>query len=197
VRIPFQSVPDDVVRATLEAEGVTPDAAAQAAEAAAGDLERARLLATDPALAQRRAAFAAVPHRLDGTGTRVVALVDELLGLIDAAAEPLKRRHAHELADLEARVAQMGERGAGRSAMQERHKRELRRQRTDELRAGLATIAGVYRDRLVAGAEGRRALEDAQAVSRIHDALEALERNPNEPLLLQALLLELPALGAG
>jgi len=33
-------------------------------------------------------------------------------------------------------------------------------------------------------------------VKRIHDALEALDRNPNEQLLLQALLLELPALRA-
>ena len=31
------------------------------------------------------------------------------------------------------------------------------------------------------------------AVHRIHDAAEALERNPNEPLLLQALLWSLPA----
>ena len=36
--------------------------------AAHGDLERARVLATDPALAERRAAFAEAPHELDGTG---------------------------------------------------------------------------------------------------------------------------------
>ena len=63
-----------------------------------------------------------------------------------------------------------------------------------EIRSGLATMAGVYRDRLVEGVAGRRALDDAEAVARIHHALEALERNPNEPLLIQALLLALPAL---
>ena len=32
------------------------------------------------------------------------------------------------------------------------------------------------------------------AVTRIHSALEAMERNPNETLLLQSLLLDLPSL---
>ena len=36
----------------------------------------------------------------------------------------------------------------------------------------------------------------AEAVHDIHRAVEALERNPNEALLLQALLLELPSLAA-
>ncbi|MEY4174384.1 MAG: hypothetical protein RI900_1549, partial [Actinomycetota bacterium] len=40
----------------------------------------------------------------------------------------------------------------------------------------------------------RRPDSVAAAVQRIHRALEALDRNPNEPLLLQALLLELPSL---
>jgi len=194
VRIPFAAIHDDVIAATLMGEAVTADRARDAATAAAGDLDRARLLASDPALSRRRAAFASVPGRLDGTGYRVTALTDELLGLIDAASEPLKARQATELADLEARVAQLGERGAGRKVMDDRHKRELRRHRTDELRAGLGTMAGAYRDRLVQGVAGRRGEDDVQAVSRIHAALESLERNPNETLLLQALLLSLPAL---
>jgi len=194
VRVTFAALSDDVVMAALIAEGIAEATAKEAAASAAGDLERARLLATDPKLSERRAAFATVPGRLDGTGTRVAALADELLGMIDAAAEPLKARHARELADLERRVAQMGERGAGRKPMEEHHKREMRRHRTDEIRAGLGTMAGVYRDRLVDGVAGRRALDDADAVARIHRALEALERNPNEPLLLQSLLLALPAL---
>jgi DNA polymerase-3 subunit delta' len=194
VRVPFRVLPDDVVAAALRADGISDRVALEAALAAAGDLDRARLLATDPGLFERRAAFASVPARLNGSGTRAAQLTDELLGLIDAAAEPLKARHARELADLEIRVAQTGERGAGRKTTDDRHKRELRRHRTDELRAGLGTIAAAYRDRLVNGVEGRRGLEDAEAVDHILRALEALERNPNETLLMHALLLSLPAL---
>jgi DNA polymerase-3 subunit delta' len=192
VRVPFRAVPDQLVADALIADGISGHIALEAARAAAGDLDRARLLATDSELFQRREAFASVPHRVDGTGARVVKVTEELLGLIDTAAAPLKARQANEAAELEIRVSQTGERGSGRKSMEDRHKRELRRHRTDELRAGLSAIAGTYRDRLVQGVEGRRGMEDAEAVDRIMEAIEHLERNPNESLLLQGLLLSLP-----
>lgn len=193
VRIEFATLSDDVVREALEADGVGAATAAMAAAAAHGDLTRARLLATDPGLMQRRSAFADVPARLDGTGNTAMRVSAELMGLIEAAAEPLSVRQAAEVTELEARVAAMGERGSGRKQLEERHKRELRRHRTDELRSGMAVVAGSYRDALV---QGHLARPDsvATAVQRIHRAIEALDRNPNENLLLQALLLELPSL---
>ena len=42
--------------------------------------------------------------------------------------------------------------------------------------------------------EGRQAAALAAAVFDVHGAIEALERNPNEALLLQSLLLRLPSL---
>jgi DNA polymerase-3 subunit delta' len=164
-----------------------------AALAAEGNLARARVLATDSGLMERRDAFACLAARLDGTGTTVVTLCAELLGLIDAAAAPLAGRQAEELATLEARVAASGERGSGRKQIEEHHKRELRRHRADELRSGLSVLAGAYRDAVVRGVLPR---PDAgvTAVTRIHEALESMERNPNETLLLQALLLDLPSL---
>jgi DNA polymerase-3 subunit delta' len=192
VRIEFASIPDAAVRDVLVAEGATAEAADQAAVAAGGNLTRARVLATDPNLMARREAFASVPSRLDGTGSNVVALCTELNALIEAAAAPLAARQADEAAALEARVAAVGERGSGRKSLEERHKRELRRHRVDELRSGLGVMAGAYRDALV---QQRMPRPDAavQAVQRIHEALDALDRNPNETLLLQALLLDLPS----
>ncbi len=193
IRIDFQPINDEVIVATLIGEGVSAERAAEAATAARGDLTRARLLANDTHLAARRALFATTPTRLDGTGSAVVATVDALLGEIEAAAAPLNERHAAEVTAMEARIASLGERGSGKKALEERHKRELRRHRVDELRAGLATLAGTYRDALVAGTMARPD-SAAAAIKRIHGALEALDRNPNEQLLLQALLLELPTL---
>jgi DNA polymerase-3 subunit delta' len=195
VRINFASLSADDIAGVLVAEGVAPDAAQQAAQAAGGDMTRARVLAADPELAQRRQAFADVPRQLDGSGTVVVRVVADLLGRIDAAAAPLVARQALELADLEARVAALGERGSGRKPLEERHRRELRRYRTDELRSGLNVLAGGYRDALVAGGAHR---PDALivAVGAISAASEALDRSPNETLLLQALLLDLPSLPA-
>ena len=142
---------------------------------------------------ERRDAFASAAHRLDGTGTTVVSLCTELLALIDAAAAPLAARQAEDVTALEARVAATGERGSGRKQVEDHHKRELRRHREDELRSGLAVLAGTYRDALVQG-QLPRPEAGATAVTRIHAALEAMERNPNELLLLQSLLLDLPSL---
>ncbi len=193
IRIDFAPIPDDVVIASLLAEGIGAERAAESAAAAHGDLSRARLLANDAHLASRRALFAGIPRQLDGTGRSAVAAVEALLAEIEAAAAPLTKRHAVEVTAIEERITSTGERGSGRKALEERHKRELRRHRIDELRFGLATMAGSYRDALVAGTL-KRPDAAAAAVTRIHQALEALDRNPNEQLLLQALLLDLPAI---
>ena len=132
-----------------------------------------------------------LPQRLDGSGAEVARAVDELLGLIDAAADPMKERQAEEIAELDRRVEQLGERGSGRSQLLERHKRELRRHRTDELKAGLQALAAAYRDRLAAGSRDPAAA--VGAVASIQEAIEALDRNANESLLLQVLLLRLPS----
>lgn len=193
VRIDFDMIDDETIRSVLLAAGVPPDRAALATTSASGDLDRARLLAADESLARRRHAFAAVPRRLDGTGSRVVELCRELGELIDAAAEPLAARQADEIARLDEQVKLSGERGSGRKRLEERHRREIRKHRTDELRSGLTIIAGVYRDALVAGTFAR---PDAavDAVHRVNRATAALGRNPNDTLLLQSLLLDLPSM---
>ena len=192
-RIDFRVITDGDVAAQLVADGHDPEAAAVAAKAAAGNLDRARVLAADPSLVERRRAFASVPHQIDGEGATVMRLVDELLALIEAAAGPLSERQAAEIVEMDERIERYGERGSGKKALDDRHKREQRRHRTDELRAGLTVTAGTYRDALVAGGV-RRPDDVVDAVTRLHQAMEALERNPNEPLLLQNLLWSLPSL---
>lgn len=190
-RIDFRAIGQDVIAARLLAEGIGPAEAMEAARAAHGDLDRARVLATDPALSERRAAFAGTPHRLDGSGAVAMRTAAELLASIDAAAEPLAERHALEVAQVDERIEAYGERGSGKKQLDERHKRELRRHRTDELRAGLAAMAGTYRDTAVSG--GTTDVDGcAEAVHRIHETIEALDRNPNEKLLLESLLWSLP-----
>ena len=114
-----------------------------AADAAAGDLDRARLLAADPELAARRAAFHRLPTRLDGTGAAVTAATDELLGLIDGAAAaahgPPGRRGRRARGAVPPRSASAG---AIASELEDRHQRELRRHRTDELQVGPGRAGG-------------------------------------------------------
>lgn len=195
VRVDFRPLPESVLAAALEADGVDPATAAEAASGSGGSLARARLLASDPGFAARRALWQNVPDRLDGTGAAVASLADELLASADELLEPLRARQQAEADDLEARAERYGERGSGRGSgrkeLADRHKREQRRVRMDELRAGLATLAGAYRDRLVGAADGGGGRRALAALDAIADANEALERNPNEALLVQALLVRL------
>ena len=124
----------------------------------------------------------------------MIRLTGELLGRIDAAAAPLAARHAAEVAELEELFARLGQRESAQKRLEEQHKRELRRHRTDELRSGLGALAATYRDALVAGDSADRPEAAVAAVHRIHGALESLERNPNEQLLIQSLLWSLPVL---
>lgn len=195
-RIDFRAIGADVIAARLLTEGIIPADAMIASKAALGNLDRARVLATDPALAERRKAFLEAPEQIDGTGAVAMRLAAHLLELIDAAAEPLAERHAVEVETLDARIKEHGERGSGKKQLEDRHKRELRRHRTDELRSGLATLASTYRDRAISAATSGNTRVDtagcADAVARIHTALESFERNPNERLLLESLLWSLP-----
>jgi DNA polymerase-3 subunit delta' len=192
-RIDVPPLPAQVVAATLEAEGADPDAAQAAAAASLGDLDRARILLVDPALGQRREAWWLAPERLDGTGSAVVAVVDELRTRIEEAAGPLKEVQSAEVAELERWIAEHGERGAGRKELVARHRRQARRHRAEELRFGLATLAARYRDALGDGT-GPQARAAVDAVRAIDAAAEGLTRNPNESLLLQSLFLSLAPL---
>jgi DNA polymerase-3 subunit delta' len=109
--------------------------------------------------------------------------------MIGEALAPLQERQAAEVAELDAQIEQYGLRGSGRKDLEARHKREVRRFRTAELRFGLATLAAAYRDALVERGPRRSYVE---ALSRIDAAAVALQRYPNETLLLQALMANLP-----
>ncbi|MGH9275112.1 MAG: hypothetical protein ACRDZU_10745 [Acidimicrobiales bacterium] len=189
VRVDLGPIPLAAVEGRLVADGVEPGRAVVIAAAAAGDLERARLLATDERFALRAEALQAMPGRLDGTGGRAAELAGEVKALIDDAQDVIDARHAQEAAELQERIDRYGQRGSGKKDIEDRQKREVRRHRTAELKFALATFAAVYRDALPSA---RHPDVVVDGLRRIDDAALALERFPNEALLLQALLAHLP-----
>lgn len=190
----FVPLDTDLITQTLMAEGVNADTAQFAARSAHGNLSRARLLATDSHLIARMRVFSDIPARINGTGAIVVAITDEILGLIDEAAEPLMRQHETEVAMMEETLATMGVKRGGKKALEDKHKRELRRHRTDELRAGLTAIAARYRDELTQNEHIHRPDAFIEAIERIHTAMGRLSLNVNETILLRDLLWQLPSL---
>ena len=191
VKVEFASLSVDTIATRLRAEGIEFERAGAAAASAGGDLDRARVLATDERLALRLAAWRDLPRRLDGPGATATASVDDLRAAMDDAEAPLQARHAQEVTELDERIERYGQRGSGAADLDKKHKREVRRFRADELRMGLASLAASYRDELAVAAESALALAGLAA---IQDAAEALVYNPNEELLLISLALRLPSL---
>jgi DNA polymerase-3 subunit delta' len=189
----FAELSAESVSSMLVAEGVPAEAAAEAARAAHGNLGAARLLASDPRGGERREFFADIPTHLDGTGATAAGIVDRILAVLDEVVEPLKEHHAREVADLEASWAAMGVKRSPKKALDDRHKREIRRHRTDALRSGLTEIAGVYRDELVRNDHLNRADTYVAAIERIHDAMRRLSLSANESMLLRDLVWSLPS----
>ena len=197
----FDAVPATAIAAWLVESGVDPVLADSVAVAAGGQLDRARLLVDDPSFAARQEQWRTAPSRLDGTGATAASVANELLEGVEDALAPLRARHEGEMSELAEQAEAVGARGIpGRRQIEERQRREARRLRTDELRHGLAVLSGVYRDRLVvlassddaptpgAAAAGRHA---ARRVEAIREASDALTRNANEGLVMDALMVEL------
>jgi hypothetical protein len=88
----------------------------------------------------------------------------------------------------------------------DRQRRESRRARVDAVLEGITAIESVYRDALSEGAppinldRERLAVspaEAAKALDACREARAAFEFNPSEGLLLERLLLHLPAVAVG
>jgi DNA polymerase-3 subunit delta' len=204
VRVDLHPVVPEVLARWLGDQGVEASRANEMALAAGGSIDRARLLVDDEDFAARRRLWGEVPARLDGTGATAASLAAELLASAEQAVEPLRVRHGAEMQALVAQAESTGERAVpGRKDIEDRHNREERRWRADEIKAGLGVLAGAYRDRLVAEVSGGRAAGPGRVGERVHElsgAVGAIEgvsvemvRNPNESLMLEALLVRLSA----
>ena len=203
VRVEFRPLTDQEIVGALVQDGVPAERASVVATLAGGRLDRARLLASDEEAESRRRAWETLPARFDGSGATVALLAEELVDMLKRSANPLTLRQEAEVAELVEANTVSGQAGPGRAAqgqakavardLEERHRREQRRQRTDELRTGLAALAGAYRDRAVSGALPIDHV--AEAVALIDGLSSDLAFNPGELLALQALLLRLARLG--
>lgn len=195
VRVEFEPLGEVDVAAVLEREGTERSVAEAVAAASAGRLDRARLLVSDAGFGERLERWRSVPARLDGTGATVMSLAEELVAASSEPVEVVKARQAAELAHLADMAEQAGERGVtGRQLIDDRHRREQRRVRTDELRAGLGALAGTYRSRLGDPLPASVLSVQLRALGLIDEATERLTRNVNEPLLLEWLLCRLDGL---
>ena len=201
VVVDFPPLPSAAVAAWLVDQGVDRELAALVAQGSGGDPDRALILSGDPGFARRYELWHSIPARLDGTGAVAAELARSLSEAAEASLEPLRAQHAAQLAAAEEEAAANRERGVpGRRELVDRQRREERRWRTDELRAGLGVLSRSYRDRMVdsLGRQGPAAAAETRgcqaAIDLITDVAASLLHNPNESMLLEGLLVRLGSL---
>lgn len=188
--LPVSLVTDWLLAQEVDGSALDAEQAGRIAVASGGDIRRAEMLLTDESFGRRAEAWHLAPTRLDGSGHAVSRVVGELRELIDEAASIVDPFHERDIAELAEREEMLGTRGSGRKDIEDRHKREVRKIRTDELRFGLAVLSRRYAQRLASGGGA----ETVAAINRIRGVNEELIRNPTEALLLQDLFWHLPAL---
>ena len=204
-RIDLSPLSDAAIRDALERGGVPGEQATLAASLAGGQLGRARALAGP--MADVRHAFVSATGLLDGRAGTAVAAAESIGEVLKAAVTAMEARQAEEAEALAAELESAGYPDRARTALAnrlaDRHKREHRAARRRALAEGIAALETVYRDTL-GGADAPRRNVDrevlavapaaaAAALDACRYARESLERNPNEGLLLERLLVHLPA----
>ncbi|GAB3443851.1 DNA polymerase III subunit delta' [Streptomonospora sediminis] len=145
-----------VVDFLIRRDGAAPDQAARAAQAAAGHVERARQLASDPEARERRSEVLGIPARLDGMGACVAAAA-RLYELAEAEAKATTSGlDEQERTDLKAAFGE-GSTGKGvakavRGAagalkdLDEQQKRRATRIKRDTYDLALMDLVAFYRD---------------------------------------------------
>ncbi|KUL35621.1 DNA polymerase III subunit delta' [Streptomyces sp. NRRL F-4489] len=145
---------DAVAELLVRRDGIDPEAAARAARATQGHIDRARRLATDERSRARRAAVLKLPLRVDDIGGCLKAAQE----LIDAAGEDAKQVaeevDAKETEELRAALGAAagtggrlprGTAGAMKD-LQDKQKRRSTRTQRDSLDLALVDLTGFYRD---------------------------------------------------
>ncbi|WP_419944257.1 hypothetical protein [Candidatus Poriferisodalis sp.] len=188
VRVDFEALNEADLRAVLRDDGIADERASFAAAAAGGSIERARLLASDDAAAARIDMWQGLRRSLDGTASSAMTAVDAALAATEAAAAPLETRHKTERVEADERAELYGT-NLGRSSLDERHRRELRRVRTDELSMGFAVLSAQIREEAGSGVLPPEAA--ATELGAIADAAEALRFNANQRLALSCMFIRL------
>lgn len=183
IRTEFLPLTAETIAAQLQTEGVNPTQAATIAEAANGNLDRARNLLNDPNVLTRAELWQNALSRMDGTGYTATLLTKEILAAIEEAIGPVKERHKAENKEAATEEKDFGLRSnkTNRTKAQEREIRYIKR---EELRWGFTILTQKIREALSNGDDPTSHLNRLTDLRWV-DA--ALDRNVRPEILLKTL----------
>ena len=211
--IRLEPVPEERIVELLKEEGATGEVALLAARLSEGDLDKARALAFDDDVRERRRAWTHLPRRLTSSND-ALDCATEILEESRGAAKTLQAAQKKELVELAEAFGEKRGTAQARNALEKRHKREVRRLEGEILGESLRTLASFYRDVLAIRRGGDEAVSNIDlleelrgwADSEIPDAalVEAVERcivtrgtlprNANPQLAIESVLVRLARL---
>lgn len=173
--------------------GVLEKEAQRIVQLSAGSMQRAVQISSDEELKAAMELWVQIPDLLVPQISKIIVLVDQLLEVVNLVERRRIVEQKKEISELGKVAESLGIKKSSLTDKAEaRHKRELRRIRTTELRAGLLLLERRYRDQLI--------LEDPSpgkvsqclfAIQEIEDVQIQFRRNANEFLILVALLTRL------
>lgn len=202
-------VPETKAIELLEREGAPAEVARLAARVSGGDLPRARRLAFESALRERRLVWLSLPDRLsDPAGAMTAA--SEVLSQAGAAVKEREASQKDEVRELADAMGESRGTAGARNALAKRHRRELKRLEEEVIGDALTTLASFYRDVLAIRRGGGDAIvnldlldelatwaastvtdaELALAVERLVAARASFVRNANPSLAVESALVE-------
>lgn len=176
--------------------------AEEISKASLGNLKRARMLIDDPEFSDRVEFWRQVPTRCGVSGYEASRVAHEILELIKKAQAPLFSMHKKELEQQTDEMKQFSLSETSKTALESRHRREIRQFREQEIRWGFSVLADSYWqkfDVIQNGMEGRNADDTilvslSDTLSRLRTLQSEMKRNPNETLMLQNLFINLPSI---
>jgi len=211
--IRLEPVPEERVVKLLEQEGASSEVALLAARVSEGDLDKARGLAFDAEMGERRRRWSHLPRRLT-SATDALDAATEILDESRGAAKALQQTHKEEVQELAEMLGERRGTAQARNALEKRHRREARRVEGEVLADALTTLGSFYRDVLAIRRGGEEAVANldlldelkgwsdsaicdaalVEAIDRCVAARGALPRNANPQLTIESVLVELARL---
>jgi len=189
-QVQFNQISDSKMGDWLTRHVNDPDTIQLLISAARGDIDRAKDLISDPNIAYRYELWKSTLENLKPEGYAIATSVNQIQKAIDDAQEILADKHDLEIQDLLDNEKQLGIKTGVRNQLEDTHKREIRRFRTDELEFGLSIFATMFQEQLRTNPDEG----SLHAVNIIKKANGVMKRNANEKLLLTSLLISLSEL---
>ena len=143
--IRLEPVPEERIVELLQQEGASHEISLLCARLSEGDLDKARALAFDDEVAERRRMWTRLPRRFVSP-TDALDAATEILDEARGAGKALQVAQKEELKELAEAFGEKRGTAQARNALEKRHKREVRRLEGEILANALRTLASFYRD---------------------------------------------------